>query len=323
MRIAVVIPSFRVRRHILDVIRTVPAMVERIYVVDDCCPEGTADHVAQGNRDPRVRVVRNGTNLGVGGATMEGYKAALRDGFDIIVKMDGDGQMDGDALPRLVRPILQGDADYTKGNRFFDLSAINRMPTVRILGNAGLSFLSKISTGYWQLFDPTNGFTAIHAGVAAQLPMEKISSRYFFETDMLFRLNTIRAVVVDVPMDARYGDEESGLNVASAVPSFLARHVRNTFKRIFYNYVLRDLSLASLELVLGLAFLCAGTALGLYFWFQSFATGVASTPGSVMLAALQVIVGIQLLIGFSAYDIASVPRRPIHDLLPARETLDD
>jgi len=178
-----------------------------------------------------------------------------------------------------------------------------------------LSFMTKLSSGYWDIFDPTNGYTAIHAKVIARLPLGKISKRFFFETDMLFRLNIIRAVVVDVPMDARYGDEVSNLRVSRVVIDFLAKHLRNVGKRIFYNYFLRDLSLASIELAIGLLFVFGGTALGLGFWFQSFQTGVMTGAGSVMLVALPIIVGIQLLLGFLAYDIASVPRRTLHPLL--------
>src|SRR5690606_32052229 len=133
-------------------------------------------------------------------------------------------------LPALVAPILAGDADYTKGNRFFDLAQIGRMPPIRIIGNAILSFMSKLSCGYWDMFDPTNGYTAIHARMARILPFEKISRRYFFETDILFRLNTFRAVVVDVPMDARYGEEVSGLRISRILGEFLFKHLRNLSK---------------------------------------------------------------------------------------------
>ncbi|WP_082611228.1 glycosyltransferase [Lysobacter sp. Root916] len=314
-RIAVVVPCHRVREHILGVIEDVPAAVWRIYVVDDACPEQSGRYVESECRDPRVRVLFNEVNLGVGGAVMAGYRSAVADGADVVVKMDGDGQMAGAALPQLVGPILRGDADYTKGNRFYDLAQIGRMPKLRIFGNAMLSFMTKISSGYWDVFDPTNGYTAIHAKVVAKLPLKKISRRYFFETDMLFRLNIIRAVVVDVPMDARYGAETSNLRISKILFDFLFKHVRNTCKRVFYNYFLRDLSLASIELAFGLLFMAVGGAMGLGFWIESFRSGVPTSAGSVMLAALQIIVGIQLLLGFLAYDISAVPRRAVHPLL--------
>lgn len=316
VRVAVVIPCHRVRNKILDVIAALPPFVYRIYVVDDACPEQSGEYVRQHCTDRRVTVLVNDTNLGVGGAVMAGYRLAADESVDILVKVDGDGQMDPAAMPQLLAPILRGQADYTKGNRFYDLAQIGRMPGVRIAGNAALSFMTKISSGYWDIFDPTNGYTAIHARVVAKLPLDKISQRYFFETDMLFRLNTLRAVVVDVPIDARYGDEVSNMKVSRIVFEFFFKHARNTGKRLFYNYLLRDLSLASIELLVGMLFVTVGTGLGLAFWLESYRTGVTTSAGGVMLVALQVIVGIQLILGFLAYDIASVPRRPLHPLLP-------
>ena len=314
-RVAVVIPSYRTREHVLGVIAGIPKSVERVYVVDDACPEGSGAWVEANCSDRRVRVHRNATNQGVGGSVIAGYRLAVEDGMDVVVKMDGDGQMDPAALPELIGPILRGEADYTKGNRFYDLSQIGRMPKARILGNAALSFLTKISSGYWDVFDPTNGYTALHARIVPKLPLEKISTRYFFESDMLFRLNIIRAVVADVPMDARYGAETSNLSIFRVLFDFTYKHVRNTVKRVFYNYFLRDLSLASLELLFGGLFLLCGFVLGVWFWARSSHTGIVSTAGSVTLVALLVIVGLQLLLGFLAYDIASVPRRALHPLL--------
>ena len=310
-RTAVVIPCFRVSRHILQVLQEVPEFVHAIYVVDDACPEASGDLVEAQCRDPRVRVVRNAQNLGVGGAVLHGYRCAIADGCEVIVKLDGDGQMDPALMPEFVAPILAGEADYTKGNRFYDLRYIARMPRRRLLGNAVLSFMAKFSTGYWDLFDPTNGYTAIAARMAMVLPHERVSQRYFFETDMLFRLGTFRAVVLDVPMDAKYGDEVSNLKIGHVLGEFLFKHLRNLGKRIFYNYFLRDVSIASVELVLGLLLLAFGAIYGGYHWWLSVATGNPAHTGTIMLAAMTVLVGLQLLLAFLAYDIASVPRHPV------------
>ena len=250
--------------------------------------------------------------MGVGGAVMTGYQAAIADGMEIMIKIDGDGQMDPALIPEFIAPIVDGEADYTKGNRFYNLEEIRAMPKVRLMGNAALSFMTKLSSGYWDLFDPTNGYTAIHYRVACRLPFQKISSRYFFETDMLFRLNTLRAVVIDVPMDAKYGDEVSGLKISSIVGEFFLKHVRNFGKRIFYNYYLRNMSPASIELPLGVCMIAFGAIFGARHWFLSSETGVSTPAGTVMLSAMPVIVGIQLLLAFLAEDIASVPRRPLH-----------
>jgi glycosyltransferase involved in cell wall biosynthesis len=311
-RVAVVIPSYKVTRHILGVIAAIGPEVARIYVVDDQCPDGSGAFVRANCQDPRVTVIEHEQNQGVGGAVMSGYRAAIAEGAAVIVKIDGDGQMDASLIPDFVAPILAGEADYTKGNRFFDLERIGSMPPMRLFGNAVLSFLTKLSSGYWDLFDPTNGYTAIHADAARYLPFDKISRRYFFETDMLFRLNTLGAVVTDVPMDAVYGDEVSNLKISRIVTEFAAKHARNFFKRLFYNYYLRNMSLASIELPLGVASLLFGLVFGITHWIDATRHNQATPAGTVMVAALPVIMGVQLILAFLAYDIASVPRRPLH-----------
>lgn len=314
-RIAVVIPCFRVTRHIEGVVASIGPEVHAIYCVDDACPDQSGDFIQERISDPRVRIVRNSVNKGVGGAVMAGYRRAIEEGADIIVKIDGDGQMDSALLPSFVAPIAAGEADYTKGNRFWDLRAIRQMPPIRRIGNLGLSFMAKLSSGYWDIFDPTNGYTAIHARVAARLPYESISSRYFFETDMLFRLNTLRASVVDIPMDAKYGDEESNLKISRVIFEFSAKHARNFTKRIGYNYFLRDLTIASIELVMGAMLLVFAFAFGGYHWVQATASGDATPVGTIMIATVAAVSGLQFVLAFIAYDIANMPKRALHPAL--------
>ena len=311
-KIAVVIPAYKVKNHLLNLINDIGSDVWRIYVIDDACPEGSGNNVDLHCEDPRVRVIYHENNQGVGGAVMTGYRAAISDGAGIIVKLDGDGQMDPALISNFVDPIRSGEADYTKGNRFFDLEEIRGMPKARLFGNAVLSFMTKLSSGYWDLFDPTNGYTAIHADVARHLPFDKISRRYFFETDMLFRLNTLRAVVVDVPMDAQYDDEVSNLKISKIVGEFLVKHARNFSKRIFYNYYLRDMSIASIELPIGILLLLFGVSFGGWHWFVAVRESISTPVGTVMLSALSTLMGLQLVLAFLAYDITSIPRRALH-----------
>ncbi|HEY5997712.1 MAG TPA: glycosyltransferase family 2 protein [bacterium] len=313
---AVVIPCYRVRETVLAVVRAVPPAVAAIYVVDDCCPEGSGRLVHEGVGDPRVRVLFNERNLGVGGATLAGFRRALEEGADVIVKIDGDGQMDPALLPHFVAPIAAGHADYTKGNRFFNLEDVAAMPRARLAGNAVLSFVAKLSGGYWNIFDPTNGYVAIHARVFAWLPAGKIDPGYFFETDMLFRLNTLRAVVADIPMRAVYGGAASSLRLPREAVRFAAGHARNFARRIFYNYFLRDFNFASLELVLGSLLVLFGGVFGAMKWWQGSVHDVFASSGTVMLSALPVILGAMLLLAFIGHDIQSVPRDPIHGRLP-------
>ena len=313
--IAVVIPSYRVRHQILGVLAGVGPECGAIYVVDDGCPEGTGDHVEKECRDSRVRVLRHDRNRGVGAATLTGYEAALQAGAEVIVKIDGDGQMDPSYIPRVVRPIREGEADYVKGNRFFDFEGVAAMPRLRFFGNSLLSFASKLSSGYWNVFDPTNGFTAIHASVARRLPRAKLASGYFFESDLLFRLGIMRAVVCEVPMDAIYRDEPSSLVVRRVIGEFAWKHLRNTVKRILYCYYLRSFNIASIEIVAGLAFLIFGTWFGLSQWVEGSRAGIPATSGTVMVAALPLIVGVQLVLAFLGYDLQNVPRDALHKRL--------
>ena len=316
-KIAVVIPCYLVKDAIVDLVNEINKDVARIYLVDDSCPDKSLDQIACMNI-PKVVILRNSENLGVGGAVMRGYEAALSDGMEVVVKIDGDGQMDPSLIPNFVAPILRGEADYTKGNRFYELEQIHRMPVLRVIGNAALSFFTKVSSGYWDVFDPTNGYTAIHASVLKKLPFHKISKRYFFESDMLFRLNVIRAVVEDIPMDAKYGDEISNLKIYKVFFEFIYKHTVNFLRRIFYNYYLRDMSVASFELPLGLLLLCFGTIFGFHNWYLASSGGPATTAGTVMISALPIIAGFQLILAFLAYDISSVPKLVLHTRLADR-----
>jgi glycosyltransferase involved in cell wall biosynthesis len=312
---AVVIPCYRVKEHILGVIAGIPEFVNRIYIVDDACPEHTGDHVQEKAKDPRVQILRHVQNQGVGGAMITGYRQALADGCDVIAKLDGDGQMDGKLLAQFMLPVNQGQADYTKGNRFYLIESLRGMPAGRIAGNAVLSFVTKLSSGYWHVFDPTNGYTCISRTALALLPLDKISKGYFFESDMLFRLNSLRAVILDIPMQAAYHGEESNLSFMRNAGSFMKGHLANFAKRIVYNYFLRNFSLASVELLMGSALLLFGTVFGLYHWSESIATGHVATTGTVMVAVLPIIIGFQLLMSFLNYDVANQPTKPITPLL--------
>ena len=309
-----VVPCYKVRAHVMRVIRSTPSWFEGIVCVDDACPEKTGDFIEAENTDPRVVVVRLARNQGVGGATLAGYAEAARRGGRVLVKVDGDDQMDLHYAAQLVAPILLGEADYAKGNRFTSISHLTSMPTVRVLGNAMLSFAAKLSTGYWNIFDPTNGYTALEANVARLVMEKRVSRRFFFETDLLYHLGTLRAVVRDVPMPARYADEVSNIRIGRIVGPFAFRHARNFAQRVVGQYFVRDFSAASLELVFGLFFLLFGVGYAASYLANRI-PGQAASAGVVMLAALPVILGVQFLLQAMNFDVLNVPSRPIHPYL--------
>jgi dolichol-phosphate mannosyltransferase len=311
MRVAVIIPSFKVTAHVAQVIGAIGPEVSDIIVVDDACPDGSGKLVAETVKDPRVAVVFHAANQGVGGAVISGYRKALELGCDVAVKVDGDGQMDPALIPRLIKLIELGEADYVKGNRFYVRKGVEQMPAVRLLGNAILSFLTKISSGYWSVFDPTNGFTAIHAEALRLLDFERLSKRYFFESDMLIQLGDMRATVRDMQMTAVYANEVSGLKIGGAMFEFAWRHAWAALRRVIYWYFIRDFSLGSVNLLLGLGLLAFGATFGGEAWVHSIRTGEAATAGTVMLATLPILVAIQMILSFLALDIANEPKAPL------------
>ncbi len=312
--VAAVVPCYREKSHIGDVLSGIGEETAYIYVIDDACPDGTGDFVEEQFSDPRITVIRHEKNKGVGGATMTGYRHALADGADIVIKLDGDGQMDGALIPRLIAPILSGAADYVKGNRFHAVYGVTEMPWSRIFGNLMLSLVSKFSSGYWNIFDPTNGFTAIHVKALKRMPFDRIAERYFFESDMLFHLGMIRAVVQDVPMIARYGAEKSGIQISKVVPEFLFKHLTNTYKRLVFSYFIRETNQATLQLVLGFLLVLFGVVFGTINWIDGQMNGIPATAGTVVLAALPIIIGSQALIAFLNFDNRNQPTKSLQSL---------
>ena len=308
MRLAVVVPCFRVKEHILDVLAGIPSEVSKIYVIDDACPDGSGDFAKANTSDSRLEFIFHEENKGVGGATISGYRKAHSDGADVVIKIDGDGQMDLSQIPRLLSPIIGGKADYSKGNRFNSLEHLSRMPRVRVLGNAVLSLFSKFSTGYWSIMDPTNGFTAIHRAALGTLEFEKLSKGFFFESDMLFRLSLADCVVRDVAMPAIYASETSNLRIFRILPVFLGKHFLNFWKRVVYQYYVREWNLGSFHLPAGVFFTIAGTTFGLASYLNAVATSAPITAGQITSSAFAVLLGAQLLLAFLSYDVQREPR---------------
>lgn len=309
--VAIVIPCYRVERHIEEVIRSIPNHYQTIICVDDASPDDTVK-VITALRDPRVTLVRREQNGGVGAAVKAGYLEALRRGAEVCVKMDGDGQMHGEDLDALVAPVCAGSADYAKGNRFVDLRALDRMPTLRLIGNAVLSFASKLASGYWNMLDVSNGFTAISATTLKRLNLNRIGDRYFFETSMLIELNILRAVTADVEMPARYGDERSSMKLSRVLATFPPLLLQGLWRRFYWRYLIEDFSVVSVCVLLGIPLVLFGAVFGAVRWIESGVTGLPATPGTVFVAALPIILGVQLLLAAVIMDVLSSPTRKYH-----------
>lgn len=240
-----------------------------------------------------------------------GYRKALELDAQIVIKIDGDGQMDMNHLPSLLKPLIDGGADYTKGNRFRDFKSLQKMPLIRRIGNMGLGFLAKAATGYWNLFDPTNGFNAIRSETLAQLPLEKIDPTYYFETSMLANLYLLGAVVKDVPMPARYQGEASSLSVRRILFEFPPKLMVTFARRLILKNFIYDFSMASIYLLTAIPLLIFGLTFGIRKWVYYAGMGIPAPTGTVMLPTLSMILGIQLLLSAIEIDLRSIPREPL------------
>jgi len=314
MIIDVVIPCYRVARHIRQVVSDVLALpyIRNVIVVDDACPEQSSNLVRESfPDDPRVIILEHHDNAGVGGALLTGYAYAFANRADIVVKIDGDGQMSARLAHALVAPILRKEADYTKGNRFFYPQDLLNMPRLRLIGNAALSLVSKFSSGYWSIMDPTNGFTALHRLAYNRLDPASIDRRYFFESDMLFQLGIINAVVKDVAMPVIYGEESSSLNIPRVLVQFPSKYLSRFFKRIGFKYYVREFNIASLEILFGLPSLLTGLVFGGCVWATHLQTNELTPAGTVMIVGLLILIGFQLLLSAVNYDITHEPGTPL------------
>ncbi len=310
-RICVVIPAHNEEAFIESVIRRVPDLVQSIVVVDDASSDATSERV-EACQDPRVHLIRHENNTGVGGAVLSGYRYALEQEADIVVKLDGDGQMAPEEITDIIRPIRSKRADYTKGVRFQDSDVIHKMPPARLIGNLGLSFLVKAASGYWNTFDPTNGFTAISRLALERLDFSRLAKDYFFESSMLAELYRIGAVVEDVPTQTHYGEEHSDLTLIRSLITFPVYLAQTFLRRIIWRYFIIDFNAFSLFSVLGSLLFGFGFTFGLYHWIKNgLFLNVATPLGTIMLAALPLLLGFQLLLQAFVIDIHNTPQTPL------------
>lgn len=307
-RIGVVVPAYNEASQIVQVIRTMPDYVDHLIVVDDCSSDDTFAAILECAEDRRLVALQTPANLGVGGATIKGYLKAMELDCDVVAKMDGDGQMSPEHLQFLLNAIVEQDYDYAKGNRFLAGESLTLMPRHRLVGNIMLTFANKLASGYWNIFDPQNGYTAIKREALRRLDFNTIHKRYFFENDMLIALNLHNFRVRDVAIPARYGDEVSDLNPFKIGVTFPLLFIPRFWRRIYQKYVLRDFSPIALFLFLGLLLFGWGVFFGAYHWIKSLQEGHVTPTGTIMLSVLPLILGFQLILQAIVLDIQETPR---------------
>lgn len=307
-KIAAVVPAYNEEKMIGKVIETMPPFIDFIVIVDDCSPDRTSEVVSTYS-DPRITLIRHSQNKGVGGAIITAHKAAMDLGADVNVVMAGDAQMDPLYLPSLLEKVTADGFGFSKANRFYSPESFRGMPGYRVVGNILLSFLTKLTSGYWHLFDPQNGYTAVRTSVLKRIDFDKVAQRYSFENDLLVHLNILQVPAIDVPIPAVYGAEVSSIKLRKVIPELTGMLFIGFWRRIWYRYVLWSFSPIALLLFFGLFLELFGVGLSIWLFFQIAASNVA-TAATVMLAALPLMIGTQMLISALQLDIQASPSNP-------------
>src|SRR5215469_4999181 len=303
--VAVVMPAHNEEKLIAQAITSVPEFVDHVIVIDDASTDDTAK-LALATGDPRVHLIEHEVNTGVGGAIIDGHKLAIDLDADINVVMAGDAQMDPVYLPALLAPIVDAGYGFTKANRFYSRQSLMGMPTIRLMGNVVLSFATKLASGYWNLFDPQNGYTAITRESLGMIDLDRLARRYSFENDLLIWLGIAGVRAKDVPIPSVYGDEVSGMRLRKVIPEISHLLFMGFWRRIFLKYVLMSFSPIALLLFTGL-FLCA-FGLGVGIWTLAVTpSGASPTAGTVLLAVGPLLVGINMLVHALTLDIQQTP----------------
>jgi len=304
--VAVVVPAYDEERLVASTVRGIPAFVDRIVVVDDASTDATAEK-ARATGDERVDVITHERNLGVGGAILTGHHRAIDIDADVSVVMAGDAQMDPDYLPVLLDPIADGGYDFSKADRFFDFGSYEGMPRTRVIGNVLVGFLAKAATGFWHLFDPLNGFTAVRADALRRLPLDRIRRDYAFECDLLVYLNIIHSKGKDVPVPAVYGQERSDIRLFREGRKLLWSLFRGFWRRMLWKYLLWSFSPIAIFLFGGLALVLWGVGFGIGVGIRSLGPPEASAA-TVLISVGPLLVGINLLIVAWVLDVLESSR---------------
>jgi len=297
--VAIVVTAHNEEKLILQVLNTLPGWVDSIVVVDDKSTDATIERVeGQMAKDSRVELVKHSRNLGVGGAIATGYRVCLEKNMDVTVVMNGDAQMHPDDLPNIVDPVAEEKADYSKGNRLFHGKAWNLIPRHRYIGNAVLSLLTKIASGYWHVADSQCGFTAISLNALKCIPIDRIFRRYGVPNDLLVKLNIENMRVIDVPIRPVYGiGEKSGIRLVKVIPDISFLLLRRFLQRMLEKYVIRDFHPLVFFYVFGFVTFPIGMGMGLYYFFYRILVGHV-TPVTALFAAFMTLMGL-LFISFA------------------------
>jgi glycosyltransferase involved in cell wall biosynthesis len=304
--IAVVIPCYKVEAQIQQVVAEIPDYVSSIILINDASPDQTGeilDQLAQQNK--KITVLHHSENQGVGGAMISGFFEAMKQNQEVVIKMDGDGQMDVSYFDSMLKAVLEEKCDFVKGNRFFDQKMLQKMPAMRRFGNIGMGFLIKMASGYWNIFDPTNGFFCIHTSLLKRIDFNRISKRFFFESSLLIELYYTGAIIKDIAMPAIYAEEKSNLSIWKTLFTFPPKLFKAFLRRIWLRYFIYDFNIGSLYIFFGVPLFLFGLIFGIIKWIHYASLQTASPTGTIMIAVISLVLGLQMILAAIQFDVSA------------------
>ena len=314
-KLAAIVPCYKTRNYVVGVVANCLLYVDLVICIDDKCPMNTGEYLKEKFHNEKVIILNHSKNLGVGAAFKSGLKLAKDRKMEIVIKIDSDGQMNPKYIPYLVNSLIKERCALCKGNRFTRIDELKEIPKVRLIGNIALSYLTKITTGYWELFDPTNGFFAYKVNTLPMRDFKKINNRYFFETDLLFRCALENVFIEQIPMKPKYSGEISSLNPIRSIPFFLAKHLEIFFKRIIFQYFILDFNYGSLCLIFGLITFLPFISIGGNSLYEGVFLNNFATKGTIGIFVILGIISIQFFLAFFYIDsIQKVNQRKLKNI---------
>jgi glycosyltransferase involved in cell wall biosynthesis len=304
--IAVVIPCYKVETQIQQVVAEIPDYVGSIILINDASPDKTGkilDKLATEN--PKITVLHHAENQGVGGSMISGFQEAVKQNQEVVIKIDGDGQMDIAHFEEMLHAVFEKKYDFVKGNRFFDRKMLRKMPAIRRIGNIGMGFLIKMTSGYWNIFDPTNGFFCIHSSILKRIDFNRISKRFFFESSLLIELYYTGAKIKDIAMPAIYAEEKSNLSIWKTFFTFPPKLFKAFLRRIWLRYFIYDFNIGSLYIFFGVPLFLFGLIFGIVKWVHYAALHNATPTGTIMITVISLVLGFQMILAAIQYDISA------------------
>jgi glycosyltransferase involved in cell wall biosynthesis len=304
--IAVVVPCYKVEKQIQKVVCEIPDYITSIILVNDASPDKTGEILELlAKENSKIIVLHHSKNQGVGGSMISGFQEAVKQNCEVVIKIDGDGQMDISYFDKMLKAIFEGKYNFAKGNRFFDQKMIRKMPAIRRIGNIGMGFLIKMASGYWNIFDPTNGFFCVHTSVLKRIDFERLSKRFFFESSLLIELYYTGAKIKDIAMPAIYAEEKSNLSVWKTLLTFPPKLFKAFLRRIWLRYFIYDFNIGSLYLFFGIPPFLFGLVFGIVKWIHYASLHAATPTGTIMIAVISLVLGFQMILAAVQYDITA------------------